>query len=291
VYETAKMGQELQDSSARPVNLGCGGRFRPGWLNLDLGPSSSEVVKWDLRRGLPVEPGTTPFVYSSHMLEHVTPSDAESILRDVFGVLRPGGIVRIVVPDLASLARLYLEAFEKSPQHGNELEWARIQLFDQMVRSENGGRMLAFLREASPDDLKHAADRLGSEAENALTATAQRPRGFSRWVSSFARPRPFARASERLRYFAARGVMTALLGRRGSEAFAHGWFATTGERHLWMYDAHNLSDLLVRTGFMRMVQQSATTSLWQPWSTQNLDIEDDGRECKPHSLYMEAVKP
>jgi hypothetical protein len=284
------MRLEIQDTSARPVNLGCGGRFRSGWLNLDLGQSSSEVVSWDLRRGLPVEPGTTPFVYSSHMVEHLTPRDAESILRDVFRVLRAGGIVRVVVPDLASLTRHYLEAFDKNPERGKELEWARIQLFDQMVRSENGGRMLAFLREASADDLKHAVERLGSEADNALAATAQPRQGVSRWVSSFARPRRLARASERLRFLAARGVMTALLGRRGSEAFAHGWFATSGERHLWMYDVHSLTDLLRRTGFVQIVQQSARTSLWEPWATQNLDVEEDGRECKPNSLYMEAVK-
>jgi hypothetical protein len=70
-----------------------------------------------------------------------------------------------------------------------------------------------------------------------------------------------------------------------------GWFATSGERHLWMYDERNLHEALRKAGFTAPTRQSAGSSSWDGWADQNLDIEDDGRPYKPESLYMEAVKP
>jgi hypothetical protein len=82
-----------------------------------------------------------------------------------------------------------------------------------------------------------------------------------------------------------------LLGDRGREAFDLGWFGTSGERHLWMYDARSLSALLDRCGFVEVQQQSPTTSLWGAWAAHNLDLDEDGSVYKPDSLYMEAVRP
>jgi predicted SAM-dependent methyltransferase len=276
--------------SGKPVNLGCGCRIRRGWLNLDLNSNLSEVICWDLRQGLPVENDAVPFVYTSHMLEHLTPSDAERILRDVHRALRPEGIARIVVPDLASLARWYVQAFERAREDSNELEWARIQLFDQMVRGENGGRMLEFLRNASEEELMHATALLGPEVGALGRSAPLPPRSLSQRLASSTRPRLLARALARARLTVARGVVAALLGRRGREAFKIALFATTGERHLWMYDVHNLSALLRRCGFGRVEKQTPQTSLWPSWTRENLDVEDDGRETKPNSLYLEGVK-
>jgi hypothetical protein len=159
-----------------------------------------------------------------------------------------------------------------------------------MVRGQNGGEMLAFLREASAEERKHAIDQMGPEAEGALAARGERPRGPQEWLAKVRRPRRVARALARLRYVAARRTVAALLGSRGREAFDLGWFDTAGERHLWMYDVHNLSEMLRRCGFARVEQQSPETSLWESWSKENLDLEDDGRVSKPNSLYMEGVK-
>jgi SAM-dependent methyltransferase len=46
-------------------------------------------------------------VFSSHMLEHLFSWDAEALLREVFRVLQPGGIVRTVVPSLQQCVELY----------------------------------------------------------------------------------------------------------------------------------------------------------------------------------------
>lgn len=47
-------------------------------------------------------------IYSSHMLEHLDRAEAQSFLAECRRVLRPGGILRLAVPDLRNAAYQYL---------------------------------------------------------------------------------------------------------------------------------------------------------------------------------------
>jgi SAM-dependent methyltransferase len=128
-------------AAQRPVmlNLGAGLGQDEAWINYDrsrvarvahnpvaralvaaaarLGlASKGEILDWpkstrtaDLTKGIPHGDGTVDAVYSSHMLEHVTRDQAEFVLRECHRVLRPGGTLRVVVPDLRLLARKYLD--------------------------------------------------------------------------------------------------------------------------------------------------------------------------------------
>jgi len=125
------------------VNLGCGTTVAPGWVNLDNSPTARLVAlpvvpklvglvrrlpSWpagmivrDLRKPLPFANGSVDFVYSSHTLEHLTRDDAERLLREVTRVLKPGGVARIVVPDLAvGVARYVADTTSGDPNaaHG-----------------------------------------------------------------------------------------------------------------------------------------------------------------------------
>lgn len=64
--------------------------------------------------------GTLPFAdksfdvaYSSHFLEHLTPQKALYILKEIKRILKPNGIVRLVVPDLENLASVYLSTLSR----------------------------------------------------------------------------------------------------------------------------------------------------------------------------------
>jgi SAM-dependent methyltransferase len=54
----------------------------------------------DLTRRLPYPDGAFEAAFGSHVLEHLSPQEAEAALRELHRVLRPGGILRVVVPDL-----------------------------------------------------------------------------------------------------------------------------------------------------------------------------------------------
>jgi predicted SAM-dependent methyltransferase len=121
------------------VNLGSGLCVAEGWINLDVSipslvsrwpnlirraayrlmPSTSGARKYTteqqfcdiLRRsvfvhhdavhGLPFKDKSVDYIYSSHFVEHLFLSDTRRLLRECCRVFKPGGIIRIVVPDLA----------------------------------------------------------------------------------------------------------------------------------------------------------------------------------------------
>jgi SAM-dependent methyltransferase len=66
------------------------------------------VRSGDIARGLPVADGSAHGVYCSHVLEHVPRDDIPAVLRNTFRLLRPGGVFRLVVPDLQWRVARYL---------------------------------------------------------------------------------------------------------------------------------------------------------------------------------------
>lgn len=111
------------------VQVGCGVCAPEGWRNFDasprlrvermagigsvlaltagrLFPASAEYG--DVRSGLPVGTGTADGVYASHVLEHVSRDDVAGAMAEMFRVLRVGGVLRLVVPDLRARAERYV---------------------------------------------------------------------------------------------------------------------------------------------------------------------------------------
>ncbi len=63
-----------------------------------------------------------------------------------------------------------------------------------------------------------------------------------------------------------------------------------GETHQWMYDRINLSALLTSLGYRNPHPRTYNSSLIPNWNDYGLDIDEQGNEYKPGSLYMEAEK-
>lgn len=121
-----------QTPSAARLHLGCGANILNGWLNVDysLGARLTRAVPFfrtlnrrlhftrvdwddrivlhDLRERLPWPEDSMATIYTSHTLEHFSRDEGRMLLAECFRVLRSGGILRIVVPDLAPLVRRYV---------------------------------------------------------------------------------------------------------------------------------------------------------------------------------------
>lgn len=118
------------------LNLGCGPNAPDGWVNVDgswnawfshhphllhavrflrIVPAergavwTARPVVHDIRRPLPFRSNTFVAIYASHVLEHLHFDDAQRLLHECLRVLVPGGVLRIVVPDLESIALQYLK--------------------------------------------------------------------------------------------------------------------------------------------------------------------------------------
>lgn len=132
------------DENAQPnpirINIGCGDVPASGWLNYDnsltVRLASIPGLAWVLARGgffsprqhqfieavrkhgiryadavakIPHSDNSVDVVYTCHMLEHLDRREAVQFLAETMRVLKPGGILRVVVPDLKLHARNYLE--------------------------------------------------------------------------------------------------------------------------------------------------------------------------------------
>jgi predicted SAM-dependent methyltransferase len=90
------------------LQLGAGDRPREGWLNTDLhGYGRSGLVYLDVRKRFPLPDASFDFVYSEHMLEHLSYAEGQRCLSECLRVLKPRGRIRIATPSLERLAKLY----------------------------------------------------------------------------------------------------------------------------------------------------------------------------------------
>jgi len=120
---TAESGV-TRGNGALKLHLGCGHLVVDGWVNVDyaVGARLAQIPlfrplnrrfrwfdrDWDDRifihnlvKPFPWKSGSASCVYSSHTLEHLSRAEGQGFLRECHRVLQPGGLVRIVVPDLA----------------------------------------------------------------------------------------------------------------------------------------------------------------------------------------------
>ncbi len=90
------------------LNVACGPQILEGFVNLDLLPSSPQVVAWDCRRSVPAADAAAAGIRAEQFVEHLeTREELPAFLRDCRRALKPGGVLRIVVPD----AGRYLHAY------------------------------------------------------------------------------------------------------------------------------------------------------------------------------------
>lgn len=260
--ERARRAVTEARKSSRPVqcNLGCGARHHPTWINIDFHGDGEAVLPWDLRRGLPMPDRSCDVVYSSHTIEHFDRDGARHFLMECRRVLQPGGVIRLVAPDLEGVVLSYIACLEAARRGdagaADRYEWIVIELLDQLVRHRSGGEMLKhWCRDVVPAE-DFVAERVGTE---------------------YLRARPHCK------------------GRVTPDvvpiALDVGCFRLGGEVHQWMYDDYSLGRLLEDCGFVQVHACTAGQSAISDFATYNLDTEPDGSVYKPDSFFMEAKAP
>jgi len=107
----ARLG--LDDESARGtrrIELGAGPYPHPGYVHVDADPHAAHLEARALAWQLPFPDGWASELLSIHTLEHIHPRRLQETLREWHRVLRPGGVVRVHVPNSPSLMAAYLNA-------------------------------------------------------------------------------------------------------------------------------------------------------------------------------------
>jgi predicted SAM-dependent methyltransferase len=265
------------------LNVGCGRCYHDDWTNIDLVASGPQVRQHDLRRGLPYDNGRFDAVYHSHVLEHLTPEDAATLLAECGRVLRPGGVLRVAVPDLEGIAKAYLGAIEAA-QGGDPYaianhRWMTLELIDQMTRQQGGGRMGAAMRDRRLLNHDFIRARIGGEVGEHRCSGVKKTiqQRVMRMVADF-------------RKTLALTAVSLIDGKSGRIAYREGRFRQSGEIHRWMYDRISLAQLMVEVGFEDPTVCRADESRIDRFDSYQLDRGGNVAR-KPDSLYMESVKP
>lgn len=95
----------LAETAEPKLHIGCGANHLEGWLNTELCPHGREIFL-DATEAFPLPSNTFAFVYSEHMIEHIPYRQARAMVKECFRILRPGGVIRVVTPDLVFLKSL-----------------------------------------------------------------------------------------------------------------------------------------------------------------------------------------
>lgn len=91
------------------VHLGCGARYIPGMVHVDVADHPHVDHRARVENLSFLADGSCELLYASHLLEHFGRHELPMVLREWWRVLRPGGVLRLAVPDFEACARLYVE--------------------------------------------------------------------------------------------------------------------------------------------------------------------------------------
>ena len=276
------------------LNLGCGYRYHSDWTNINFTSTGDDIIAYNLTQGIPFPNDSFDVVYHSHVLEHFSKAQAEPFIKECYRVLRPQGILRVVVPDLESIARMYLYSLKKVSnglsEWADNYQWMLLEMYDQTVRNQPGGEMVNFIKQ-NPYNQDFLIKRCGVEIKNIIFAQSQQTT-----TKPLHEDNKFKKILKHiyrlLRYpdYRRKAIIKQILQPIELEALKIGQFRQCGEIHQWMYDSYSLCVLLNQCGFKGVVQRNATESYIDGWNRYNLDTEEDGTIYKPDSLYMEGVK-
>jgi len=110
-YLEALGARRRLESAARSgprLHLGAGGHRIDGWINVDIARDGSTDLLADCARALPFPDGSIAFIHSEDLIEHLDRQGGRRLLGECCRVLRPGGVMRLLTPDLRALvAKVY----------------------------------------------------------------------------------------------------------------------------------------------------------------------------------------
>lgn len=89
----------IENSDNIKLHWGSGSKRLDGWLNVDGWGGPAVDYIHDMRKRLPIADERVMLIFTEHVFEHFHAADGLRVLKDFYRILRPGGTVRIIVPD------------------------------------------------------------------------------------------------------------------------------------------------------------------------------------------------
>ena len=262
------------------LNLGCGGIYEksPNWVNLDFTSNSVHVQRANLLSKLAFEEGEFDGVYSSHFLEHIPYEKVPAFLLECFRVLKPGGMIRLVLPNFEEMCVEYLRQLKTGDYE--KANFVVIEIIDQCVRQVSGGELGKLYSSLHNDNSKkelkqYICERTGAD----FTVKPVVVGGFSNLKNKY-----FNKARKYWINFLL--SMLPLAFRQQNVTLTE-----VGESHKWLWDFYQIKSMLEKVGFSGVEMLSHNKTNFPDKTFSNLDINSEGLPRKGiDSMFIEARK-
>ncbi|MDH3240353.1 MAG: class I SAM-dependent methyltransferase [Alphaproteobacteria bacterium] len=103
------------------LNIGCGGKPRTGWVNVDKFPSGQEDLVGDICAGLDLPDGCAREILLDNVIEHL--DSIPDAMAELHRLLAPGGRLEILTPHYSSAASW------RDPTHVSHLGFFSLDYF------------------------------------------------------------------------------------------------------------------------------------------------------------------
>ena len=135
------------------LHLGCGNKKIHGWVNVDTRKEESPDVVLDIKNIHKKYNNAVDIIYVSHVLEHFDKHSIKNVLDSWYKALKPGGTLRISVPDFEAVVSRYLVCKDMDELQGF-LVGGQKNPFDYHYQVFDFPRLCTVLEESNFKDFK-----------------------------------------------------------------------------------------------------------------------------------------
>lgn len=128
---SAMIKKYTDQAVTRKLQIGAQSNSIDGWLNVDINPKSDDVVYMDATEKFPFPHLSFDYVFSEHMIEHISLDQADFMLGECFSILKPGGKIRIATPDIQTISKVLSNP--QAPDHKSYLESYHKRFFKETL--------------------------------------------------------------------------------------------------------------------------------------------------------------
>jgi predicted SAM-dependent methyltransferase len=263
----------------KKINLACGAKLclLPGWENVDFQNSGRKVKSMNLIKRLKYTNDSIDVIYHSQFIEHLTYDQGVFFLQECYRILKKGGVMRLVTPDLENQVLEYLSLLKELKNNpkteANRLkhQWIKLEILDQLSRNQSGGEQVTFLNQNGERLRDYISERLGRSGIELL----------DNLIENY--DENFLKRFLRKIYHFIKNVGVSKYSKVGK-------FRLGGEIHYTVYDSFDLRNLLEKAGFNKIELMKYNKSNIPEWDKTLLDQSEDGLHDGKNCLFIEVIK-
>ena len=262
----------------KKLNIGCGDTFINdiSWINIDIDSNSKDVISHNILKDIPFSNESFDFIYTSHFIEHIPLEKIDFFFRECSRVLKKGGYIRIVTPDLEEMCQSYIHYKQNNKK---KKEFVSIEIIDQLVRKKKGGK----LKEIINNYLENK-DQEMINFINSRTGYFLKKKSNNNNVSNSI----ILKLKKKLTLMYIKLILSFL-----PDAFKSQNVSLTdiGENHTWIWDFDNIKEYLIKYDFNCIEKKEFNTTQVDFFSPYELDVFNQDIPRKGlQSMFIEAKK-